>query len=199
MKTYSANVLNVIESDSLSPYFLVKLDFKDGSVYHTNTPMNVTVAGFGTFDADNSLLGIDAPRLSSVVDREAYKITYSDNDFVFRTRFETGIIGTPVTVYVGFYNTSDTVIDGILPGSPFTNIDDLVIAYKGFIDSHGYAADTEGQVTAVLECTSPMSSLDLTKPFYTSRDSMRQINVSDTSFDDVYSGSKAINLLWGKK
>jgi hypothetical protein len=199
MKTYSANVANVIDSDSLSPYFLVKLDFKSGSVYHTNTPMDVTVAGFGTFDSDNALLGIDSPRLSSVVDREAYKITYSDNDFVFRTRFEEGIIGTPVTVYIGFYNTSNSVIDGVLPGSPFTNLDDLVIAYKGFIDSHGYAADTEGQVTAVLECTSPMSSLDLTKPFYTSRDSMRQINVSDTSFDDVYSGSKAINLLWGKK
>jgi hypothetical protein len=199
MKTYSERIQQVLETDSLSPFFLVKLDFRFGSVYHTNTPMDVIINGLGTFISENSLLGIDAPRLSSVVDRESYKITYSDNSFSFRAIFEEGITGTPVTVYIGFYNSSPEIIDGILPGQPFTSIDDLIIAYKGFIDTHGHSTDTEGEVTAVLECTSPMSSLELTKPFYTSRDSMRQISEFDTSFDDVYVGSAKINLLWGKK
>jgi hypothetical protein len=199
MKTYSPNIKQLLELDNLSPYFLVTLELSTGTIYHTNTPMDVNIIGLGSFSSDNSLLAIEAPRLSSVVDRETYKITYSDNNFAFKALFESGIVGTPVTVYIGFYNSSEVVINNVLPGNPLNNIEDLVIAYKGFIDSHGHTTDVESEVTAVIECSSPMASLDLTKPFYTSRDSMRQINPTDTSFDDVYSGSKAINLLWGKK
>lgn len=198
-KTYSNNIKQVLQNDNMSPFFLVALEFRTGTVYHTNTPMDISVNGLGVFSADNSLLGIDPPRLSAVVDRETYKITYSDNLFIFRSLFESGIIGTPITVYIGFYNTSDATIGTILPSMPFTDISDLIIAYKGFVDTHGHTTDVDGEVTAVLECSSPMASLDLTKPFYTSRDSMRQLEPTDSSFDDVYTGSKAINLLWGKK
>ena len=199
MKTFSSNIQSVIGLDNLSVFYLVQLDYKTGTIYHTNSPMDIDVAGYATFSSDNELLGIDAPKMSSVVDREAYKITYSDNSSSLRTKFELGIVGTPVTVFIGFYNTSAAAIGGVQPGQPFTAYTDLVIAYKGFIDSHGYTTDVEGAITAVLECSSPMASLDLTKPLYTSRDAMRQINISDSSFDDVYTGSKAINLLWGKK
>lgn len=199
MKTFSSNIQSVIGLDNLSVFYLVQLDYKTGSVYHASTPMDIDVAGYATFSSDNELLSIDAPKMSSVVDREAYKITYSDNASVLRTKFETGIVGTPVTVFIGFYNNSATTISGVLPGQPFTSYADLIVAYKGFIDSHGYTTDVEGAITAVLECSSPMASLDLTKPLYTSRDAMRQINTADSSFDDVYTGSKAINLLWGKK
>ena len=199
MKTFSSNIQSVIGLDNLSIFYLVQLDYKTGTIYHTNSPMDIDVAGYATFSSDNELLGIDAPKMSSVVDREAYKITYSDNSSSLRTKFELGIVGTSVTVFIGFYNTSAAAIGGVQPGLPFTAYTDLVIAYKGFIDSHGYTTDVEGAITAVLECSSPMASLDLTKPLYTSRDAMRQINTSDSSFDDVYTGSKAINLLWGKK
>lgn len=199
-KTYSANVMQLISADNLSPYFLVKLALKTGAVYHTTTPMDVTVAGLGaTFLANNTLLGIDAPRLSSVVDREAYKITYADNDFSFRTLFAGGVIGTPVTVWVGFINATDAILGGALPGMPLSNSTDLILAYSGVIDSHGHATDTEGQVTATIECSSPMASLDLVKPFYTSRDAMQQRNPADISFNQVYAGSRAVNLVWGKK
>jgi len=199
MKIYSANIQQILDSDKLSPYFLVMIELASGTIYHTSTPMDITISGLGVFSADNALMSIDSPRLSTVVDREVYKLTYSDNNFAFRALFETGIIGTPVTVYVGFYNTLDIELGGALPGQPLENIEDLVIAYKGFVDSHGHATDVEDQVTAVIECSSPMASLDLVKPFYTSRDSLRQLNSQDSSFDDVYNGSKAINLLWGKK
>ena len=199
MKTFSSNIQSVIGLDNLSIFYLVQLDYKTGTIYHTNSPMDIDVAGYATFSSDNELLGIDAPKMSSVVDREAYKITYSDNSSSLRTKFELGIVGTSVTVFIGFYNTSAATVSSVAPGQPFTNYPDLIIAYKGFVDSHGYTTDTEGAITAVLECSSPMASLDLTKPLYTSRDAMRQINTSDSSFDDVYTGSKAINLLWGKK
>lgn len=199
MKQYSANVTNILSGGNISPYFLVSIEFSTGTIYHTNTPMDIIVPEIGTFSSANNLIGIDAPRMSSTVDRESYKITYSDNNFSLRALFEAGIIGTPVTVYIGFYNSTATVIGGVQPGQPFPALNDLIIAYKGFVDTHGHGTDTEGGVTAVIECSSPMASLDLTKPFYTSRDSMHQLNATDTSFDDVYSGSQAINLLWGKR
>jgi hypothetical protein len=200
MKKYSANISQLLNLDNLSPYFLVKLDFKSGAIYHTSTPMDVVVSALGaTFISNNTLLSIDAPRLSAIVDRESYKITYADNDFSFRSIFASGVIGTPVTVFVGFYNTTDAILGGALPSMPLANYEDLVIAYKGAIDSHGHATDTEGQVTAVIECTSPMASLDLVKPFYTSKDAMAQLNPTDIAFDQVYVGSKGLNLVWGKK
>jgi len=43
-----------------------------------------------------------------------------------------------------------------------------------------------------------MSGLGIVKAFYTSKDSMKQIDATDTSFDQVYQGSRVIDLLWGK-
>lgn len=198
-KIYSNNIKQIIDTDNLSSFYLVQIDYKTGTVFHTSTPMDINVVGIGLFSSDNNLKGIEAPRLSAVVDRETYKITYSDNHQELRAKFDQGIVGTPVTVWVGLYNTSDVVINGILPGQPFSAKSDLIVAYKGVIDTHGYATDVDTEITALIECSSPMASLDLNKPFYTSKDSMKQINPNDTSFDDVYSGSKAVNLVWGKK
>jgi len=199
MKKYSNNVSQVIGLPNLSFFYLVQIEFSDGTVRHTSTPHNIDVNGLGLFIADNNLKNIEAPKLSSVVDRETYKITYSDNSQELRTKFDEGIVGTPVTVYIGLYNNSTAPIGGVGVGQPFTSLADLIIAYKGVIDTHGYSVDVDSEITALLECSSPMASLELTKPFYTSRDSMRQVNATDTSFDDVYSGSKEITLLWGKK
>ena len=200
MKIYSTNILSVIHLDNLSIFYLIHMDFASGAIFHTNAPIDIDVVGLGYFDANNSLQSIDAPRLSAVVDREAYKIQYSDNTYEFRAIFEQGIVGSPVDVYIGFYNTNEFQVNGVEPGQPFSNYEDLILAYSGFVDSHGHSTNVEeGEVSAILECSSPFASLDLVKPFYSSRDGMRQVNPLDSSFDDVYQGSKEINLVWGKK
>jgi hypothetical protein len=188
-----------LTTDNVSIFYLVIIALKQSPIYHTNAPFNIVIPALGSFQADNGLVGIDSPRLSSVVDRESYKITYSDSNFEFRDLFESGIIGTEVSVYIGFYNTTTANVNGTDIGKPFTDMSDLILAYQGFIDSHGHTTDVDGEVLAVLECSSPLASLDLVKPFYTSRDAMRQVNANDASFDEVYQGSKEINLLWGKK
>ena len=76
-RTYSSNILQILESDNLSPYFLIKIQTPTITLMHTNTPSDIEVIGLGLFTADNSLLSIDPPRLSTTVDREAYKISYS--------------------------------------------------------------------------------------------------------------------------
>jgi len=198
-KKLSSNVQQVIDTDNLSPFFLVKIDLNDGSIFHTNTPMDINVSGLGLFTADNTLMSIDAPRLSSIVDREVYKISYADNNFAFRNLFEIGMVGIDVTVFIGFYNTTDVTLGGVPPGQPLNAYEDLVIAYKGFVDSHGHTSIPDEDVSAVIECSSPMADLELTKIFLTSKDSMRQIAPQDSSFDFVYAGSKSVSLVWGKK
>jgi hypothetical protein len=50
----------------------------------------------------------------------------------------------------------------------------------------------------VIECSSPMADLDLKRTLITSKDAMRGLSPTDSSFDQVYEGSKGIDLLWGK-
>lgn len=197
MSTFSANVLQLLAKDSVEGFTLVELGF-DTPLRHTTAPANIVISTIGTFVADNGLLSVEPPRLSTIVDREAYKITYADPNFVFRPYFEDGVVGKYIRVYVGFYNTLTTTLGGAAPGFPLTDEADLLKAYEGVIDTHGYAI-TDDEVTVVIEGSSPMADLDLVKPFITTQNQLKQLGLTDdTSFDQVYTGSAPINLLWGK-
>ena len=43
-----------------------------------------------------------------------------------------------------------------------------------------------------------MADLDAVKPFYTTKDFVRQLNPDDSCFDQIYHGSGFVNLNWGK-
>lgn len=196
MRKFSPNVLAVINTDDLSIFTLVEI-LLNVPIRHTTLPYDVTIDGIGTFDSDNGLVSIEPPRVTSVVDRAPYKVTYTDPDMFYREEFEKGMVGTTVKVWVGFINTSDGLLGSTPPGKPMLNQEDLVLAYAGVVDTHGYNINGES-CTLVLECSSPMADLGLVKPFYTSKDSVRQRGYLDTAFDQVYSGAKGIDLLWGK-
>jgi len=199
MREFSANISTILSTDDLSVFYLVSIENETYQLYHANTPYDITVAALGkTFLAENGLSSVEAPRLSSVVDREVYKIRYVDDAYEWRVLFEEGLQGAVVTVYIGFYNTTDININGVSPGKPFTDFDDLVVAYKGFVDTQGHSVDTSGEVIATIECASPMADLDLSRAYYTSKDSAHQRDSADTAYDDVYAGSKSVDLLWGK-
>jgi hypothetical protein len=196
MRAFSSNVKNLIDRDDLSIFTLVRIE-TEPYLQYTTLPYDVTVSGMGTFDSDNGLVSVEPPRVTSVVDRSSYKLTLTDPDMSFRERFEAGMVGTHITVWIGFINTTDTTLGGIAPGKPITNVEDIVLAYRGVVDTHGYNI-TEDQCTLALECSSPMADLGLVKTFYTSRDAVRQRGYMDTAFDQVYSGSKGLDLLWGR-
>lgn len=203
MRKFSSNVDTLINKDQIAYFYLIKIGpFKDLSdtpttLYHTAVPGGVTMDGHFYTDA-NSLIHVDPPRQSSVVDRESYKISYADPDFYYRALFEKGFSGVPIQISVGFYNTEDYTIGGADPGFPLQNIDDILVIYSGTSDTHGYSVDMSGDVTVTIECTSPMGALEMTKSIITTRDSMNQIDPTDTCYDQVFEGSKGIDLLWGK-
>lgn len=202
MRKLSSAVNTMLSLYNTKSFFLVELSGL--SRYHTTLPFNITMSNGITYTSDGGLVGVDPPRLSSVVDREAYKISFADFSYDFRTAFNQGIVGDPLTVRIGFFNTSDSAVAGftgtlVQPGQVFTNINDTIIVYEGVIDNHSYDIDVPGSSsTCLIEGSSPMAHLDLVKSFFTSRDQMRQVNTSDSSLDEVYKGSGEISLRWGK-
>lgn len=198
MRQFSNAVKALLATDNLTIFYLVSVVGEIQTIRHTTLPYDVSIPELGLFSSDNDLLATEPPRHSSVVDREAYKITYADPSFEWRAIFEQGLTGALATVYMGFINTTDANIGDADPGYPLLKIEDLVVAYSGFVDTQGHTTTGDGEVTAVIECSSPMADLDLNRSTLTSRDAMHQKHATDTSFDDVYTGSKVVDLLWGK-
>ena len=198
MRGISNSVKVLLNTDDVSIYYLVSIKGEDINLKHTTLPYDVTIDGLGTFFTNNSLMSVESPVVSAVVDREIYKITYADPDFTWREVFDTGITGATVTVYVGFMNSTDSTIGNAAPGTPLKHPDDFIVAYKGFVDSQGHVTESSGEIKATIECASPMADLDLKKSFYTSKQGMAQFDAADTSFDQVFEGSQSVDLLWGK-
>lgn len=197
MRVYSDNVKSLLSRQDIGIYFCVEIQHSSGYLRHTTLPQDVTVGGI-SYTADNNLMSVEPPKLSSVVDREAYKITYTDPNFTLRSIFEAGLTGAPIQVLLGFINTTASTLGGALPGAPLTNVEDTVIAYAGAVDTQGYSMQDCEEITVVIEGASPMSSLNLLNVFYTSQDALKQYSSTDTAFDQVYAGSKDVDFLWGK-
>jgi hypothetical protein len=150
------------------------------------TPVN-------TYYNDGRLIQIDSPRLSSTVDRELFKISFADPTFTFGASVDSGLIGKMVDVKVAFVNQSTQL--------PELDTSNLLTVYRGKIDSTEYSVNTgvNGEVVLNVSCSSPMNDLDMSKPFYTTKDATFGRDSSDTSFDQIYEGSGVLNLKWGKK
>lgn len=199
MRTISSNIKAIMQLDEISYVYLVKIEAKSGTIRDTTSASAVTIDS-ETYTPSGDLFSIEAPRLSTVVDREVYKIVYADPNFEKRALFEANLTSTKITVTLCFENTTGSYLDIYAPGALMTQPTDLVIAYKGTVDTHGYTIDpNEGTVLAAIECASPMASLGLSRPFYTSKEAMKQVNANDTAFDQVYVGSKRIGYAWGKR
>lgn len=200
MRNFSNNVKTILALDEVAIFYLVRIVTPNVTLLDTTANVNITISGIGTFVPNNGLSTVEAPKLSSTVDRETYKLVYIDPDFSKRALFESVLTGSSVTVWVGFYNTTGGVIGTYQPGDIMSSVSDLVVAYKGIVDTQGYAIDPDsGTVVAAIECASPMASLGLVRPILTSRDALRQRNANDTAFDQVFQKSGQVFILWGKK
>jgi hypothetical protein len=201
MRSFSDEVTQLLTSDTAEIFYLVKIETPNTTIYDTTAAHVIDIPNIGMFSPNSGLTIVEAPQLSaSSVDRETYKITYADVHNTKRSLFESGLTSSKLTVYVGFYNSSNGILDGFNPGEVMADEKHLVTVYAGFIDTQAYNIDPEqGTLNAVIEGSSPMASLNMNKAFYTTKENMHQFNPDDTSFDKIYEGSKKFVLLWGKK
>jgi hypothetical protein len=187
MITFSPAIIAILENPSIETFYIVKI----GS-YATTSYFNNTIINNVTYLADGKLVTVDPPRLSTTVDRELYKVILTDSDYALGNLMQTGLVGQDFEVRLLFLNPATNL--------PLTNVEDTILVYKGAVDNIAYSIDTgnNGSVALAITGTSPMSNLDLAKPFTASKDFMRNKYPTDSCFDQVYEGSGPVNLKWGK-
>ena len=151
----------------------------------TSLPHDVVVSG-QTYASDGGLTDYSPPQITSVVDREVYRITLLDHANFFKSLWDaTGHqTGTRVRVRFG------------IPG----NLSDFDTIYQGRIDGVQYDINFGEQLKrCTIECSSPFADLELVNLRMTTKDHQNPISNGDTCFDEVATDNTDISLRWGKK
>ena len=226
MITFSNNVKNALASDMIEAFYMLRILNSDGTSIFTSTSLYTDITltddlganlnsstNYHVYISDDSIISVDLPSLSTNVDREQYKIVVSANNLlnaaptidintknISLTNKEFGqlantqnmLIGRGIEGRIGFINTTT--------GMPFTKLSDTILIYKGTIESIGYLIKTQEMGESLLQITgsSPMRNLDLKSGLYLSKDYIRQVNLNDSCCDQIYEGSGAVTLKWGR-
>jgi hypothetical protein len=200
MISFSANVLNALSQETIEAFYMVRILNYDSSIMHstTNHFADIQLKNNGvdlvnySYPSDATLITVDPPQMNTNVDREQYKITLADPTLSKLAAVRNNLVGKTLEGRLGFIN--------LVTGLPYLEIADCPIVYKGRIDGISYLIKTSEIGENLLQITgsSPMRNLDLKKSLFLSRDSIREKNVNDSSCDQIYEGSGAITLKWGK-
>jgi len=186
MRTFSTAVRNIIDSGNIKFFYLIDLYFNN--TYHLTSYSNNISYNNNVYTSDGGIFEIDTPKLSSIVDREAYKVIVSDLSDNLLQDIRANIVGKDIIVRLGFINPAT--------GTPLLEQQDILYVYKGYVDKPEVINNWETKLASI-EGTSPMSDLDMVNSFVTSRSSMKQRNANDTSFDEIFDNSE-LELKWGK-
>ena len=198
MIALSSILTQVLRAPTIESFLLVTI----GSLHKTTFYRDVLYDGV-TYLADGTLESVEPPRITSTVDKAAFRVTLNDPDIALGgvtfldsqgvSRNLLGAVGHPLSVRMAFVDQ--------VTRQPILTPADTFVVYAGRIDSTGFNIDTEtaGNSLFVISGTSPMGDLDLTKAFYTSQDFLDKNYPGDTSYEQLYEGSGPVNLRWGKK
>ena len=202
MRKVSTAVKALLASANFQTYYLFHIRGKGlpQDIRYTTLGYDIDIPHLGgLFDSSHSILEFQPPRMASASDREAYRITFTDPDFDFRAIAELNLLGARATFYMGAMNTFDYQIGSAQPGQPLIQSEDIIVGFDGVIDSKEYTINPfENINTFAMECSSPMASLGISRPYVTSKQAVQQLDSVDTAYDQVYDGSKGVSLLWGK-
>jgi hypothetical protein len=197
MINLSPALKTILSQPTVETAILVKIH----TLSFTSSYLPITVAGDTYTPSEDAvrLISVDPPKVTSTVDRASYSITFADPDMYFGQWLEDlvspGLVTTPEQGYTGL---PVTVRLAVLSGSSYSA--ESLLLYKGVVDTGSYAVDLEefGESIFTFTCSSPMSSLDMIRTFYTTKNDLRGIYATDAAFDQIYEGSGQIRLLWGK-
>lgn len=194
MIQFNSTIVQLLQQPTIETFVLVKFKKPNNSEYYRETSYmrDLTLDNLEIYPSQGRLLSFDAPKLSTTVDREQYKLSFADSAMYFGEYADDGLVGLPIEVRLGFVNVSTNL--------PLTQINNTLLVYKGQIDSASYAINTSevGESIFNISCTSPMADLDLTKTFYTSKEFLKKIDPEDNSFDQIYEGSGQLEVKWGR-
>jgi len=194
MLTFSTNIKNILAANSGQIFYNLWIKNGDGSLFRASTTHHstMTMSNNIVYVADDFIVSVDPPQLSTTVDREQYKIILADNTFDSAAQADNVYVGKLVEARLGFIDPAT--------GLPLLNIVDSLVVYKGRIDgaSSKITTDEIGESLFNISCASPMLSLDMRKGLYLSRDVIRGNDPNDGCCDQIYEGSGTLILKWGR-
>lgn len=196
---------NTLSKNSVEAFYIVEIGFRSQQVVLGNLvwqtdykristyQRDITLSDGRTFLGNAPIIELQPPKISSEVDREQYTITLADVSYEYGELSENNLVGMPAQVGLILidYETKE----------PNLNVNEVLIVYKGQIDSASYSIDTSeaGSVIYKLACASPIANLDAVKAFHTSKSFMKdKIKSDDISFDQVAQGTGALRFKWGR-
>lgn len=185
----NSTVQNILMQPLVEAFYLVNI----ADTYKTTSFFDdITLSNGEEYAADGYLLSVDPPRLSTTVDKEAFKLVLADPEFLTGPFVDQGLVGQSAHIRLGFINQTTK--------QPELHVDNTLTIYKGRVDAVAYGANLKGvgDVGLSIICASPMSNLDLRKQFFTSKEFVRNLSSDDSSCDQVFVGSGTIQLKWGK-
>jgi len=194
MLLFSPRVRQLIADGRARVFYTLHLLNADGTVFRASTThfSSVKLGNDITYVADDFIVSVDPPKISSNVDREQYRVTLADPDFQSAADAENGLVGKKMEARLGFLDP-DT-------GLPLTDLADTFVVYKGRVDGMTSTISTDEVGESLFDMTgaSPMVSLDMSKGIFLSRDSIRARDKEDACCDKIYNGSSSLVLKWGR-
>jgi len=145
----------------------------------------------GIYVASDLLANIAAPEATSSVDRSLYEVILHDNENALADLYFQNLIGSKMDVRLGFVD----------PDTDAPDVAELFTLYSGIVQGKdtNYDMSIEGGATTKIIGSNLMAALDAVNSFYASKEYLRDLDATDTAFDQIYEGSQSLSLLWGKK
>lgn len=187
MITLSPLIAQLLQQPAVSTFFLMKTST---GLRKTTYPNDVVFQG-ENYESDGSVISIELPKMTSVVDKQKFRITLADNSLNFAAAAEQALVGQTVSVWM-------SVLDSA--GLPVLTPADVILIYKGAVDapSHQMNLEASGSMLFNLDCASPMADLDRTRTYFASQDYIDKTAPGDTSYEQIFQGSGPVSLRWGK-
>lgn len=113
-RTLPSGILNEIPKDAVAFWFFVRIDWTAGTARFSDHPGGVTVNIDGSSQAWNGTHGLHVGAIAQGEDSAniVNQITFENADLYFTNLAATGILaGTPITIWIGWFDSSDTFID----------------------------------------------------------------------------------------
>jgi hypothetical protein len=155
--------------------------------YYITTFYRNLQIGNNLYLASELLTSIEEPKMDSSVDRSLYNIKFSDPTNKLADKLNQGLVSKMAEIKLLFVD--------FFTNAPETNY--YIIMYRGVIEGVSTEISLDNRIV-IVSCASMLLSISNSNPFYTSKQFIRNIREDDTSFDQIYKGSKSISLKWGK-
>ena len=188
MIVISPTIQAILNQPSVSPFYFVKTS---GGLRKTTYPNDLEFNG-ETFVSDGSIVSVQTPKMTSVVDKQKFKLAMADTYMDFAELTQNGLVGQLVEVWMSFVNPHT--------GQPIVSPVDVVLIYKGTVDAPSHQINTSdgGSTLFNLDCSSPMGDLDRVRTYYASQDYSDKNHPGDTSYEQIFQGSGPVAIRWGK-